>query len=167
MMRSYYSILVALSALAFVALVIVRGVTSEGPDKEELRNYFSMDEYYGYDVCEYIFESEADIEYCQRDELGTGRTQLKYDCDTLISSELREDCHWDAAIVSGNADLCNQVSGSWRDICLWDVFAAEVWRNGPPSPDDPDAFRLCETIVRLDIQDNCFNRTRRLGPDPG
>jgi hypothetical protein len=167
MMRNYYSILVALSALAFLALVIVLGVTSEGPDREQLRNYFSMDEYYGYDVCEYIYESEADIEYCQREELGTERTELKYDCDALTSSELREDCHWDAAIVSGNADLCDKVSGSWRDICLWDVFAAEVWRNGPPDQNDPDAFRLCEMIVAPEVKDNCFNRTRRFGPDPG
>ncbi len=167
MMQSYYRIFVGLSALTFVALAIGLGAASEGPDKEELRNYFSMDEYYGYDVCEYAYESEADVEYCQRDELGTERTELKYDCDALFSFELREDCHWDAAIVSGNADLCEKVSGSGRDICLWDVFAAEVWHNGPPSPDEPDAFRLCEMIVDPDIQDNCFTRTRRIGPDPG
>lgn len=166
-MRSYYAILVALSALSFLALVVVIGVAREGPDKDELRNYSSPDEYYGFDVCEYIFESETDLEYCQRDQLGTERTQLKYDCDALFSSELREDCHWDAAIVSGNADLCDKVSGSGRDICLWDVFAAEVWRNGPPDQNDPDAFRLCEMIVAPDVKDNCINRTRGFGPDPG
>ncbi len=166
-MRSYYGILVALSALTFVALAIGLGVSSEGPDKEELRNYFSMDEYYDSHVCEYIYETEADVEYCQRDELGTERTELRYDCDALFSSELREDCHWDAAIVSGNADLCDNVSGPPRDICLWDVFAAEVSRNGPPDQNDPDAFRLCEMIVAPEVKDNCLNRTRGFGPDPG
>lgn len=166
-MRSYYVILVALSALAFLALLVVLGAAREGPDKEELRNYPSADEYYNYDVCEYIYAGEADLEYCQRDELGTERTQLKYDCDALTSSELREDCHWDAAIVGGDAELCDKVSVPWRDICLWDVFAAEVSLNGPPSPDNPDAFRLCDMIVDADVKDNCVNRTRGFGPDPG
>ncbi len=166
-MRSYYKIFVGLSALTFVALVVAIAAAREGPDKDELRNYFSPDEYYGYDVCEYIYESEADTEYCQRDELGTERTELKYDCDALTSFELREDCHWDAAIVSGNADLCDKVSGPSRDICLWDVFAAEVSRNGPPDQNDPDAFRLCNMIVAPEVKDNCLNRTRGFGPDPG
>lgn len=166
-MRSYYRILVALSALAFLALLVAIGAAREGPDKEELRSYFSADEYYGYDVCEYIYEREADLEYCQRDELGTERTQLKYDCDALTSPELQEDCNWDAAIVSGYADSCDRVSMPGRDVCLWDVFAADVSRNGPPSPDDPDAFRLCNMIVAPEVKDNCLNRTRGFGPDPG